>query len=113
MNRLRHEWPLYPDHVVFLGAEPSILEPNFRLFDLDEIASGKPPFIFACGEGVYEKLHVTSAQKSQLRCYYDVISRQGAYSKLSILSDSQVYELLNWDAEKFRQNTTDNKLGTA
>ena len=111
MNRLLHEWPIYPDHVVFLGAEPVILEPNFRLLDLDEITSGKPPFIFACGEGVYENLHVTGAQKSQLRCYYDVVSRQGASAKLTTLSDKQVSELLNWDAEKFRQNKTDNKLG--
>ena len=113
MNRLRHEWPIYPDHVVFLGAKPVILEPNFRLVDLEEIASYKPPFIFAFGEGVYENLHVTDAQKSQLRCYYDVLSRQCVSAKLTTLTDSEVSELLNWDAEKFRQNMTDNKLGTA
>lgn len=103
MNRLRTEWALYPDHVVFLGAEPAILETKFKLLDLDEIASGKPPFIFSISDGVYENLHATAAQKCQLRCYYDVITRQGASDKLATLSDRQVSELLDWDAEKFRQ----------
>ena len=47
MNRLRTNWALYPDHVVFLGAEPAILRTEFNLLDLDEIASLKPPFIFS------------------------------------------------------------------
>jgi rhamnose utilization protein RhaD (predicted bifunctional aldolase and dehydrogenase) len=104
MNRLRNEWALYPDHVVFLGAEPVILETNFRLFDLDEIASGKPSFIFACGNGVYKNLYATAAQKSQLRCYYDTLIRQPSREKLNPLTDEDVTNLLNWDAEKFRKD---------
>ncbi len=46
----------------------------------------------------------TPAQKSQLRCYFDVVSRLGGDEKLSTLSDLQVSELLDWDAEKFRKN---------
>jgi rhamnose utilization protein RhaD (predicted bifunctional aldolase and dehydrogenase) len=104
INKLRHEWALYPDHVVFLGAEPAILETNFRLSDMEEIARDAPPFIFACGNGVYQNLDATVAQTSQLRCYFDVIIRQSAFSKLTTLSDQQVSELLDWDAEKFRQS---------
>jgi rhamnose utilization protein RhaD (predicted bifunctional aldolase and dehydrogenase) len=110
MNRLRHEWALYPDHVVFLGATPAILETNFRLCDIDAIARDKPPFIFAFGSGVYENLHAKAAEKSQLRCYYDVIIRQCASDKLATLSDRQISELLDWDAEKFRQNLINSKL---
>ena len=58
---------------------------------------------YSISDGVYENLHATAAQKCQLRCYYDVITRQGASDKLATLSDRQVSELLDWDAEKFRQ----------
>ena len=113
INRLRQEWALYPNHVVFLGAAAVVLERNFRMLELDEIARSKPPFIFADDEGVYENLAATPAQKSQLRCYFDVIARQGGADKLSTLTDRQVSELLDWDAEKYRQSSTDNKQGAA
>lgn len=106
INRLRHEWALYPDHVVFLGAEAVVLERNFRMIELNEIASRKPPFIFASDDGIYENLSATPAQRSQLRCYFDVIVRQGGADNLSRLTDQQVSELLDWDAEKFRQSTS-------
>jgi rhamnose utilization protein RhaD (predicted bifunctional aldolase and dehydrogenase) len=104
INRLRHEWALYPDHVVFLGAEAVVLERNFRMLELDEIARCKPPFIIAVGDGVYESLAATPAQKSQLRCYFDVLSRQDGKEMLSTLNELQVAQLLDWDAEKFRKN---------
>lgn len=104
-NRLRHEWALYPDHVVFLGAKAVVLERNFKILELDEIARSKPPFIFAGDEGVYENLAATPAQKSQLRCYFDVIARQRGADKLSTLTDRQVSELIDWDAEKYRKNS--------
>jgi rhamnose utilization protein RhaD (predicted bifunctional aldolase and dehydrogenase) len=105
MRRVRCQWALYPDHVVFLGAQPAILDANFTSLDLTETANKKPPFIFSENDGVYQSLDVTAAQKSQLRCYYDVIVRQGESEVLSVLGDQQVFELLNWDAEKYRQNT--------
>lgn len=106
ISRLRHEWALYPDHVVFLGAEANILEGNFTRDELDERVLSKPPFIIAVGDGVYESPAATPAQKSQLRCYFDVVARQNGEEKLSILNELQVSELLDWDAEKYRQNST-------
>lgn len=105
MRRVRCQWALYPDHVVFLGAKPAILDANFTSHDLIEVSNKRPPFIFSENDGVYQSLDVTAAQKSQLRCYYDVIVRQGESEVLSVLGDQQVFELLNWDAEKYRQNT--------
>lgn len=113
INRLRREWALYPDHVVFLGAKPAIFEAKSSQLDLDEIVRNKPPFIFSCSDGVYENLGATPAQKSQLRCYFDVVSRLSSEEKLSSLSDRQVSELLDWDAEKYRQSSTNNKQVTA
>jgi rhamnose utilization protein RhaD (predicted bifunctional aldolase and dehydrogenase) len=104
--RLRNDWALYPDHVVFLDSNPTILEKDFKKCDLDKSIIDKPSFIFALGEGVYQSNLVTQAQMCQLRCYYDVISRQDKKEKLSKLTQLQISELLDWDAEKFRKNIT-------
>jgi rhamnose utilization protein RhaD (predicted bifunctional aldolase and dehydrogenase) len=109
IGRLRNEWALYPDHVVFLGAEATILERNFTILELDDVLYNKPPFIFAVGEGVYESRSASPCQKSQLRCYYDVVSRLGGEEMLSAFSKLKVSELLSWDAEKYRQNSTNNQ----
>ena len=101
---LRSGWALYPDHVVFLDAKPVILEPDFSDTDLDKAIAYEPAYIFVIGEGVYQSKSVTAAQKSQLRCYYDVVTRLDRSHIISSLNDKQIFELLDWDAEKFRQN---------
>lgn len=103
ISRIRNDWALYPDHVVFLGTKPVILEKNFKINDLDERVRTKPPFIFALGEGVYESLSASPAQKSQLRCYFDVITRLHREDRLRKLENLQVSELINWDAENYRR----------
>ena len=109
IKRLREEWCLYPDHVVFLGAKAAFLEANFSGFDLETVVSDKPPFIFSVEYGAYESVQATPAQKAQLRCYFDVIRRQDKSIKLITLSDSQVDELLDWEAEKYRQHPNASK----
>jgi rhamnose utilization protein RhaD (predicted bifunctional aldolase and dehydrogenase) len=103
-NRLRHDWALYPDHVVFLGGKSALLEANFCLVELDEITNGNPPFIFSISETVYESVNATEAQKCQLRCYYEVLIRQTRSAVLSSLTDEDVTDLIDWDFEKFRKN---------
>lgn len=112
INRVLHDWALYPDHVVFLGAKPVTLDQDFELSELDQATVSEPPFIFAIGDGVYESINVTAAQKSQLRCYYDVVARQEPHEKLSTLSNQQISELINWDAEKYRKSSNDKKDNT-
>lgn len=102
INRLRFDWPLYPDHVVFLGSDAFIVN-NMDQFKLIEKSTNKPNFIFFIGSGVFESPSVTDAQRAQLRCYFDVVVRQPTNELLSPLSKDQVYELLNWDAEHYRQ----------
>jgi rhamnose utilization protein RhaD (predicted bifunctional aldolase and dehydrogenase) len=101
-QRLRTSWALYPDHVVFLGAESVMLDASTQPGDLERISLTKPPFIFAIGHGVYERSDVTLAQKSQLRCYYDVVIRQPTNHTLTTLSQNQVWELVSWESEKHR-----------
>jgi rhamnose utilization protein RhaD (predicted bifunctional aldolase and dehydrogenase) len=104
-SRLYAEWALYPDHVVFLGTEAAIFDRNSDLSDLNDIVTAKPPFVFSIGNCVFERQQVTPAQKVQLRCYYDVISRQVTFKNLATLNKGQVFEILNWDAEKYRQKS--------
>jgi rhamnose utilization protein RhaD (predicted bifunctional aldolase and dehydrogenase) len=99
---LRHDWALYPDHVVFLGPQAVILESGFSLLELDEAALKTPTYIVAAGDGVYESLSATPAQKAQIRCYFDVLARQDGLQKLRSLNQPQIADLLDWDAEKYR-----------
>lgn len=104
ISRLQTDWALYPDHVVFLGAEASIVGKTSALSNLVD-ASIQPHFVFVIGQGVFESEAATKAHKAQLRCYYDVLVRQAPSEKLIPLTDEQIAELLNWDAEKYRQKS--------
>jgi rhamnose utilization protein RhaD (predicted bifunctional aldolase and dehydrogenase) len=106
ISRLQTEWVLYPDHVVFLGGEAAIIGPYFNSTNLAHATVNKPPYIFAIGKGVYESRTLTTAQKLQLRCYYDVLSRQGAAERLSSLNKEQIAGILSWEAEKYRSSVS-------
>ena len=103
-NRLKHEWALYPDHVVFLGKNAAILESNFTYAELFELIKHNPPFIFVIDNGVYESPNIKEYHRAQLLCYYDVIIRQKKSDKLKVLNSKEIKDLLNWDAETHRQN---------
>jgi rhamnose utilization protein RhaD (predicted bifunctional aldolase and dehydrogenase) len=104
IRRLRQDWALYPDHVVFLGSEANILRKNVTTAEIKKAASKCSPFIFLLEDGVYENLSATPAQKAQIRCYYDVLARLTGEVTLKKLNVTQIAELLDWDAEKYRQN---------
>ena len=102
-SRIKNDWALYPDHIVFLGGEAVIVCDASELFDLVN-SSVSPNFIFVNGKGVYENPQITNAHRVQLRCYYDVLARQLSSEKLASLSVLQIAELLDWDSEKYRQS---------
>lgn len=101
-GRLRTEWALYPDHVVFLGPEAVVLRDHTAIESFCKLEYA-PPYVFALGKGVFQSNKATVAHHAQLRCYFDVLVRQPAAERLEFLSEDQVSELLNWDAEKYRQ----------
>lgn len=102
-SRLLSDWALYPDHIVFLGENAFVVSDASDLSILAN-TSIKPSFVFVHGKGVYENASTTDAQKAQLRCYYEVIIRQERSEDITSLTSDQVEELINWDAEKYRQN---------
>lgn len=102
LRHLKTSWALYPDHLVFLGAVPAILGDTLTLHELSKV--GKiPSYIFVPGIGVYEHETVNSAHYAQLRCYFDVLSRQDTAQDLVTLNEKQIDEILEWDAEHYRQ----------
>lgn len=96
-KRLNTDWVLYPDHVIFLD--------QVAENDLSNIGcTGAPTHLFIPDIAVYERLNITRAARSQLLCYLDVVCRQLESAELIKLSKTEINELLNWDAEKFRQS---------
>lgn len=101
-NRLSSSWALCPDHVVFLGARPACYSSmdGFR----SEMANGgsRPELIFIRDAGVFTQPNFNAGQMAQLRCYYDVLARQPEGAEVNVLSNDQIAELLDWDAERYR-----------
>ena len=81
----------YPDHVVFLGT--SIPK---------DIASGAAA-VAVPGKGVLVRKDAKPAIEPMLRCLADVFKRIGGNANLKALTPGEIDQLLNWDAEKYRQ----------
>lgn len=82
----------YPDHVVFLG-------PALPKADHD----GNPPVILIPGEGVYLREGATSSQRAMITCLSDCLARLPSTWQVDAIGAEAEAELLNWDAEKYRQ----------
>lgn len=106
-KRLHQDWVLYPDHVVFLGPKAHIYQ-SWEDFQKNG-AVERPEIIFIKNAGVYVKPDFNKAKVAQLVCYFDLISRVSPEAQLSPLCDNAIYELLNWDAEKLRQQMAHQK----
>jgi rhamnose utilization protein RhaD (predicted bifunctional aldolase and dehydrogenase) len=92
LSALAANGSLYPDHVVFLG-------PALPLFDPAQTA----PASIVAGQGVLIRRTATAAQRAMTGCLADLLRRLPAEWSVETLSAEQEAELLNWDAEKYRQ----------
>lgn len=99
-ERLCNDWALFPDHVVFLGAQANTYS-SWEHFEKHK--SENPELIFIQNNGVYVGSGFNKTKSVQLRCYFDVISRIHPKTKLEPLSKDAISALLNWDAEIIRQ----------
>ena len=81
----------YPDHVVFLG-------PGLPTED-----DGTVPVVLVRDEGILLRDGASPSQKAMLRCLSDVLSRLPADWTAEPIGPDAEAELLNWDAEKYRQ----------
>ena len=103
INKLISSWALFPDHIVFLGAKALVLEFE-KLSSISDKNYIDAPFIFVKNYGVLQRTDITKAQLEQLICYFNVLKNMNESSSQRCLSDKDISDLLNWDAEIYRQS---------
>ncbi len=106
-GRIRDDWALYPDHIIFLGDEPVTISNSIELECSNKTTGPKPDIIYYRDVGVFRGSQVSKSSLSQLRCYFDVLLRLPSDIRLNRLSKFQIGELIDWEAEKYRQNLND------
>lgn len=99
---------LYPDHVIFCGIGVEALGAGE---DADAavarvMATGRPApvWLIVPGAGVLVRKDAGRSTLVMMRCLADVMTRVPGSAPLTYLSLEQNLELLNWDAEKYRQS---------
>jgi len=101
-SRVKNDWALYPDHVVFLGPKAYCYD-SVRLLNEYLIDNLAPELIFIEGQGVFAVPGFSVTKQIQLKCYFDVIVRQSVDINLRTIDEQQIDQLLNWDAEYYRR----------
>lgn len=96
---LKDYWNLYPDHIVFMKQSASIY------VDIEKFLENKKNddnLIFILKVGVFIRNKPSLAMIMQLEAYSEIIKRISNFQDLSVLTKSQVTEIVNWDSEKYR-----------
>jgi rhamnose utilization protein RhaD (predicted bifunctional aldolase and dehydrogenase) len=93
----------YPDHVVFLGVEPLCIL-NTQEFDkyLKESNDNKDVIIVK-DLGVFTLNNLSEGSKAMLNCLANVLLRIDPEEEIKYLTSDEIMELVNWDAEQYRQ----------
>ena len=100
-GRTRHATggSLYPDHVIFcgVGAVSIGIDEIFEMtFD------NAPVFIIIPDKGVVVRRDASKGSHALVQCLGDVLLRTPPDAVLNYLTEEQNYELIDWDAEKYR-----------
>jgi rhamnose utilization protein RhaD (predicted bifunctional aldolase and dehydrogenase) len=99
----RNSWVMYPDHAIFLEGHITLKSKDLLPMEFLKQIHHRPPCIIIEGKGVVVRDDFNRGQAAMLDCYIDVISRLTDASCVIPLNENQIAELLNWDAEKYRQ----------
>jgi len=103
---------LYPDHVIFLGAGTRLAQTGQTAVDVQrEFAQRQLPLpkqILFPGYGTLLHNSADRSTEALALCLADVTTRIAAAAPVNYLSAEQDDELLNWDAEKYRQSLNQN-----
>lgn len=98
---------LYPDHVIFCGIGVAVVEqgetPVIASQRIETMGLPSPGFMLVPGSGVLVRSDASSGAIALMQCLADVLMRVPTNAQLDYLSHEQNLELLNWDAEKYRQ----------
>ncbi|MER9883407.1 MULTISPECIES: class II aldolase/adducin family protein [unclassified Mesorhizobium] len=94
---------LYPDHVIFLGEGSVVARPGEDVKRVIERCGAAPVAILFPGLGVLIRGDAGAGADAMQRCLSDVTARVDVAAKLNYLTAAENDELINWDAEKYRQ----------
>lgn len=86
---------LYPDHVIFCGVGAKVCDTPPQ--------GDSPPFVLIPGKGAAMRADATAGAWALAKCLGDVLMRVPEGAVLNYLTLEQNGELLDWDAEKYRQ----------
>ncbi|MBZ9822850.1 class II aldolase/adducin family protein [Mesorhizobium sp. CA4] len=106
--RIAEAGSLYPDHVIFLGPGSAVARPGEQVADVVARLGTDPVAILFPGAGVLMRGDASSGADAMQRCLADVTARVDITARLNYLTAAENDELVNWDAEQYRQ-----KLNTA
>jgi len=99
---------LYPDHVIFLGVGVTVANSGETAGDvcsrLRHAGKQEPVLILFPGVGALIHQSADDAKQAMAQCLADVTGLIEPGSTLYYLTDQQNDELLNWDAEQYRQS---------
>jgi rhamnose utilization protein RhaD (predicted bifunctional aldolase and dehydrogenase) len=99
---------LYPDHVVFLGAGSVIARAGENAASIEAEAKHRgvphPVSLLFPGAGVLERGDADKGAEAMATCLANVTSRIEPGAPIRYLSLEENAALLNWDAEKYRQD---------
>ncbi|MDX8510698.1 class II aldolase/adducin family protein [Mesorhizobium captivum] len=107
-RRMAEAGSLYPDHVIFLGQGSAVARPGEQVADVAARLRTNPAAILFPGVGVLMRGDASSGADAMQRCLADVTARIEIRARLNYLTAAENDELINWDAEQYRQ-----KLNTA
>jgi rhamnose utilization protein RhaD (predicted bifunctional aldolase and dehydrogenase) len=95
---------LYPDHVVFLG--PALMEASVDGGRLRAPPEGRrPPLMMALpGFGVVLHRSTSKNAEAMAQCLADVAARIPDDAPIRVLTSAEEQELMNWEAEAYRQS---------
>lgn len=98
---------LYPDHVIFCGVGAHALAPTERPGDVVSRITAQglpaPAFLLCPGQGALVREGASPGAQALTRCLGDVLVRLAPGAEVAVLNNAQNAELLDWDAEKYRQ----------
>ncbi len=89
--------PLTPDQVVFLGGAVGVATSA-------EECAGPAPLIYKAGVGAFRRRDCTPGALSMIDALLDVARRLPKSAEVVGLAASDATELLDWEAEKYRQS---------
>ena len=98
--KLAQKNPAYPDHVVFCGKKPFVLDYKKLQFNKN---FKDQPYIIIPKIGVLILTKNFFVIEAMLEAQAEIFLRLNPSNKIKLLSDSQCEELISWEEEKYRK----------